>query len=478
MKLESTENNDSAIENSTLEIDNDLNDVSKMTKDERKKAKRLIMKNLIVVGLSWVFLFTAYSSIANLQSSLNSEKGLGTVSLSTIYVTLVLSCIFLPTILMKKLGIKWTIFISQLAYILYIAANVFPKYYTLVPTAIILGLGAAPLWTAKCTFLTDLGTLYAKLSGETAEIVINRFFGIFFAMFQSGNIWGNIISSTVLKPIVDENSTFVSNITFCGVNDCPGSGSVEIKKPQKSTVYLLCGIYIGCALFAAFLIFTFINSYRKLGLKHSKEEQKTPVELLVNTLRHIKNKNQILIIPLTLWSGFEQAYISADFTKSFISCVKGVDFVGYIMICYGVSDTLGSYGFGYVIKYIGRIPCFLIAAAMNYATILLMIFWKPSLETSYVLFIIAIMWGLSDAVWQTQINAFYGVVFRSSEEAAFSNYRLWESLGFVIAYAYSNYLCISTKLYLLLFYLTCGIIGYGTIEIRLKSQKKAQITPF
>jgi hypothetical protein len=44
---------------------------------------------------------------------------------------------------------------------------------------------AAPLWTAKCTFLTDLGTYYAKYSGESAEIVINRFFGIFFAMFQS-----------------------------------------------------------------------------------------------------------------------------------------------------------------------------------------------------------------------------------------------------------------------------------------------------
>lgn len=97
---------------------------------------------------------------------------------------------------------------------------------------------AAPLWTAKCTFLTDLGNKYAKYSGESTEVVINRFFGIFFAMFQSGNIWGNIISSTVLKPELVENSTFVSNISFCGSNDCPGSGSVEIKKAQKSTVSL------------------------------------------------------------------------------------------------------------------------------------------------------------------------------------------------------------------------------------------------
>lgn len=44
---------------------------------------------------------------------------------------------------------------------------------------------AAPLWTAKCTFLTDLGTHHSKFTGETPEVVINRFFGIFFAMFQS-----------------------------------------------------------------------------------------------------------------------------------------------------------------------------------------------------------------------------------------------------------------------------------------------------
>lgn len=101
--------------------------------------KFLVYKNLLVVGLSWVFFFTAYQSIANLQSSLNSDGGLGTVSLSTIYVSLIVSCIFLPTYMIKKLDIKWTIIVSQFAYILYIAANLYPKYYTLVPAAVILG---------------------------------------------------------------------------------------------------------------------------------------------------------------------------------------------------------------------------------------------------------------------------------------------------------------------------------------------------
>ena len=107
--------------------------------NEVKRVKRIVYKNLIIVGLAWIFLFTAYQSIANLQSSLNSMDGLGTASLSTIYVSLILSCIFLPTILIKKLTVKWTIFFSQLTYIFFMAANIYPHYYTLLPTAVILG---------------------------------------------------------------------------------------------------------------------------------------------------------------------------------------------------------------------------------------------------------------------------------------------------------------------------------------------------
>lgn len=101
--------------------------------------KKLVFKNLIIIGLSWMLLFTAYNSIANLQSSLNTDAGLGTVGLSVTYVAFILSCLLLPTILIKHFGIKWTIFLSQLTYILYVGLNIYPRYYTLIPSAFLLG---------------------------------------------------------------------------------------------------------------------------------------------------------------------------------------------------------------------------------------------------------------------------------------------------------------------------------------------------
>jgi hypothetical protein len=55
----------------------------------------------------------------------------------------------------------------------------------------------------------------------------------------------------------------------------------------------------------------------------------------------------------------------------------------------GVCDVCGSYGFGFVVKYIGRMPCFLIASVINYAMIFTMLFWIPNPQQVYVLFIIA-----------------------------------------------------------------------------------------
>ena len=83
----------------------------------------------------------------------------------------------------------------QLCYVAYIIAQFYPTFGTLIPGAIILGLGAAPMWSAKCTYLTQVGNKYADLIGENTEVIVVRFFGIFFLAFQSSSIWGNIISS-------------------------------------------------------------------------------------------------------------------------------------------------------------------------------------------------------------------------------------------------------------------------------------------
>lgn len=154
-----------------------------------------ILKNIGTVSIAFMVQFTAFQGTANLQSSINASDGLGTVSLSAIYAALVLSCIFVPTFLIKRLTVKWTLCLSMLCYAPYIGSQFYPKFYTLVPAGVLLGLGAAPMWAAKATYLTQVGGVYAKITDQPIDAIVVRFFGFFFLAWQTAELWGNLISS-------------------------------------------------------------------------------------------------------------------------------------------------------------------------------------------------------------------------------------------------------------------------------------------
>lgn len=54
--------------------------------------------------------------------------GLGTASLAAIYAAIVVSCIFIPTYVIRKLTVKWTLCFSMLCYAPYIGAQFYPTY--------------------------------------------------------------------------------------------------------------------------------------------------------------------------------------------------------------------------------------------------------------------------------------------------------------------------------------------------------------
>jgi len=70
------------------------------------------------------------------------------------------------------------------------------------------------------------------------------------------------------------------------------------------------------------------------------------------------------------------------------------------------------------------------------------------------------------------VAALYGVLFNKSDTAAFSNYRLWESVGFVIAYTYANFIPVYAKLAVISACLALGMAGYLSVELIIHGEKK------
>ncbi|XP_062954499.1 protein unc-93 homolog A isoform X2 [Cynocephalus volans] len=393
------------------------------------------LKNVLVVSFGFLLLFTAYGGLQNLQSSLHSEEGLGVVALGTLYGTVLLSSMLLPAVLIQRCGCKWTIAASMCGYVAFSLGNFYASWYTLIPTSVLLGLGAAPLWAAQCTYLTTMGNTHAEKAGKLGRDVVSQYFGIFFLIFQSSGVWGNLMSSLVF-----------------GQTPTQGSGILAI-----------------------LLIAIFLEPIQDVQQKSQGEKKSPPFwSTLLSTFKLFRDKRLCLLTLLPLYSGLQQGFLSGEYTRSYTTCALGIQFVGYVMICFSATNSLCSALYGKISQYTGRIALYTLGAATQLSCLIALLLWRPHPGQLAVFFVFSSLWGMADAVWQTQNNALYGVLFDKNKEAAFANYRLWEALGFVIAFGYSTFLCVSVKLYILVGVLSVTMVAYGAVEY---VESKSSIKP-
>ncbi|XP_028130120.2 UNC93-like protein isoform X1 [Diabrotica virgifera virgifera] len=459
-----------------------------------KAEVRRIWKNVMLINLAFMVHFTAFWGASNLQSSVNAEGALGTFTLASIYGSLLISNILLPALVIKWLGAKRTIAVSFIMYMPFILAQFHPAFYTLIPAGLAVGFGGGPLWCAKCTYLTIIAETYAQITDVEAEGVITRFFGIFFMFFSFAQVWGNLISSAVLSSGDSETPLPLSTTTealnpkslftnatkavqktdtdlgdICGANFCPGYASAEavpnLAPPPAYKINLIAAIYFFCMV-AAVLIVTFgvdkMSRYRK-GRKVA-ENKITGWNLLIVTLKHAKKPLQLLMLPITVLIGAEQAFLAAEFTSAFVSCGWGISNIGYVMICFGACNGIASICSGSIVKITGRRPLIAFALVLHVALLVTLLYWRPSAHNTWIYFVVSGLWGVCDSLWLVQINSYSGILFPGEEEAAFSNFRLWESTGSVISYIWSPYLCVRTKIYLLMGLIFVGVLGYTAVE--------------
>jgi hypothetical protein len=294
------------------------------------------VKNVVVLGVAFMFVHTAFVSLQGLQSTMNSEGGVGVASLSCIYGTTVISCLMAPW-LINKLTTKWTMIIAFILFTGYFAGNFYPKHFMLIPLGVVLGLVAGPLWSAQATFVTTVALTYAQHSGiEDQDAVINKFMGIFCGIYRTSYIWGNLITTLVLSNNRTLNipTTIPVNLSFpmekvCGTADCTlesdGSGETEmynvfgnslVMDITDSTKYMLLSIYLGCGAMGAIVLLVLLdNNVGKRKQSDDEDFSLSSKELFLSTLKMVKDSRCQLLILLVVFVGLEQGFMFGDFTK-------------------------------------------------------------------------------------------------------------------------------------------------------------------
>ncbi|KXJ84175.1 hypothetical protein RP20_CCG018066 [Aedes albopictus] len=448
-----------------------------------------IVKNIAILGFAFMIHFTAFHGTSNLQSSVHSDGSLGAFTLASIYGSLILSNIFLPVMVIRWLGCKWTIVVSFVAYMPYIAAQFFPRFYTLIPAGLAVGFGGGPLWCAKCTYLSVIAEAFSVIKKRKvkADYLIVKFFGLFFVFYQLAQVLGNLISFSVLSYGDDEEAPQNISTAYsvdvsqtCGANyvapvdrQLGNDTDVNFHRPDAAKLNALTGIFLGCMALASISVAVGVDSLKRYNSTRTGSGSGiSGVRMLVITMKQLGNKYQILLLPITMFIGVEQAFIAVDFTASFVACGLGIRYIGYAMISFGLANAFAAAVTPSITKAIGRFPMIIATAIFHLALIVFMLLWKPTTDY-YAYSIIVACWGLADGVWLIQINALSGILFPGNEEAAFSNFRLWEATGSVIMYATSPVLSTFTKLVGIMCVMLIGTVGYTTIEVMEYRVKKS-----
>ncbi|XP_062129768.1 UNC93-like protein [Drosophila sulfurigaster albostrigata] len=452
----------------------------------------IITKNVVVIGLAFMIHFTAFHGTSNLQSSVNADKALGTTTLAVIYGSLILSNIFLPMTVISWFGCRLTMALALFAYMPYIAAQFYPRFETLIPAALMVGFGGGPLWCSKCTYLSTVSEALTQVRGSSSRKDVNtvKFFGLFFIFYQMAQVWGNLISSSVLtlsaaEPTSPANETLemeeleasISRVgELCGAQFCPGIGAEvnpNLVPPAPEQIRLLNSIFLMCMAGAVVMMIFGVSSLKRYGVKRGDTgDGISGLRLLTVTINLLRKRRQILMLPITMFIGLEEAFLAVDFTRSFVACGWGISKIGFAMICFGIANAIAAGIAGALVERIGRVTLAAICAVLNLCLLTYMYTWEAR-EGDYLSYCaFAAIWGICDGVWLVVVNAFYGILFPNHLIAAYSNFRLWESTGSVIGYVISSQLCTSTKLIILMCVMLVGCIGYGLIEYRVWQKQK------
>ena len=160
----------------------------------------------------------------------------------------------------------------------YIMAQFYPRFYTLIPAGIIMSIGSGPLWCAQSTYLSIAAEALAKVHGQKSTKDVNtvKLFGLFLIFYEMAEVWGNLISSSVLTLASDvsevqnksnarQSKDFIEEL--CGARFCPDVKVIDntnLIPPEPSKIRLLNSIFLVFIAMAFIMIMFGVDSLKRL----------------------------------------------------------------------------------------------------------------------------------------------------------------------------------------------------------------------
>lgn len=427
--------------------------------------------NVVILGVGFLLIFTAFTTCGNIEQTVvkslrnDTFSGSGYHSLGIIYGVFSFANLLAPAVV-AVIGPKITMFLSGLLYSGYIAVFIIPSTWSFYLTSVLIGIGAAMLWTAQGHFLVE----------NSEASTINRNTGMFWALLQCSMLFGNLYiyldwNGRTEIPDSSRKNIFLSLL----VASILGTLSFLVLRKSHHEEELLSEEE-GQSLLSTRAMY---KHRANTAMQDAKSEFKTMLQLL-------KTKTILLLGPCMAYSGLELSFYSGVYgtcigaTTQFGDSAKGL--IGISGIVVGIGEIVGGGLFGLLCKnnrfrrtsvvFLGMVVHFVAvyliflnipddAPVVFNTTTQIQPFLAPSVS---IALLCSFLLGLGDSCFNTQLYSILGCVYAEHSTPAFAIFKFIQSVFAAVAFFYSGYLLLKWQLLLMVVLGFTGTLCFFTVE--------------
>ncbi|XP_025972912.2 protein unc-93 homolog B1 isoform X1 [Dromaius novaehollandiae] len=464
------------------------------------RRKRLgAIKNVLAASLAAMLTYGVYLGLLQMQLILHYDETYREVKYSNmeledidrkvlmgINVTPIVALLYTP-VLIRFFGTKWTMFLAMGIYALFVSSNYWERYYTLVPSAVAIGVAIVPLWASIGNYITRMAQKYYEYANYKEEHVqeqqraprgaCNAYIVVFHTIFYTCFHLSFVCAQMPMLFFLN-NYLYQLNHTLFGVKHCgtlskgmlPGFNKTVLQSLPRSVNLIIVESALMAAAFLSMLVVLVLcgSAYRP-----TEEIDLRSIgwgNIFQLPFKHMRDYRLRHLFPFFIYSGFEVLFVCTGFSLNYGVCAIGLEKLAYLLMAYGFSAS--AFSSMALCTLCLRRQSLLLAGAFIHAGLLVTLFcWAPeprSLVQAPLLYTLAVLWGVGSALNKTGISILLGMLYEDKErqDFIFTIYHWWQALAIFVVYLWLE-LPMKAKLSIMLLALAVATGAYMWMEHRL-----------
>lgn len=420
--------------------------------------------NVILIGLAFLFVFTAFQTMGNIQKTIldsisdedSSFKGDGYISMAVIYAVMAICNWTAPSVI-SLVGPRIAMIFGAITYLLFILSFLLPLTWLLYVASSVIGVGAAMIWTGQGNYLT--------LNSTPATISRNS--GIFWAMLQASLFIGNLFVYFQFegKERIDKDTRTVTIVVLSAIAAAGIVVMVFLPRPPRS-------------------------ADESSSSSAPLPPPEGPLEALKGAWNLFTTKRMLLLCVTFFYTGIELSFFSGVYSSA-VGFTKNLEnskqLVGMSGIFIGLGEVLGGALFGILgekTRRWGRDPIVMAGFVIQVLGFFLIFLNLPDaspFEDTYdeafitssapLAIFCSFLLGFGDACFNTQIYSTLGGVYKDNSASAFAIFKFTQSIASAASFFYATYVGLYIQLGILLVLAVLGTVTYVLVEWEVKRQQ-------